>query len=274
MVVEEKSILNETSPKQVKSSKSPVFIIFLILIILGLVGYIYLLKNNINIANLDIKNILSQKGNTEKIVKEEDTVNPKEETTLLKNEGWAFYSIPKFGLSVEIPEYRFKQTLGSGLEEQEIYSYWTVKYSETGLDALDSLKYTSSDYKGTVNINFYPSYIPPSHGCGQGCVKEHSISIDVYQNLGAKTFVQASPVIVTNLEKEYKTEDSSYTWKEIKNWGINVGQYTLQMAGGGYEGYFVVKDKYIYDISYFFSSSPKESADIAQKVLDSILFTE
>lgn len=180
------------------------------------------------------------------------------------NEGWALFNVPEYKFSVELPSYQIKQQIG----EEEVASVWKAWHSAS-LNGLPSY----SDYLHSVNISFYPLYIPEGTGCGQGCVKEHTFRVEIYSNKGSKDLTSIKEQVDATWKTSYD-ENANLTWESSSKWGKDVWKFHAQLIGGSVNGYLVVTKDYVYDITYFISDNPAESAQVAQKVLDSMKFGE
>lgn len=182
----------------------------------------------------------------------------------LSNTGWSLFSLPDDDFSVEIPSYSMTQKIGS----ETVPSVWKVWHTETS----DTSKYYD-DYIHTVNIAFYPTYIPEGTGCGQGCVKEDFINLNIYKNTGEKDL----GAVVNTYKSKYETiheDDGTLTGSNVTKYDTTVWAYKNVMPGGSWNGYLVVTSDYVYDIYYYLSTSPSDAYQVAQKVLDSMKFED
>jgi hypothetical protein len=181
------------------------------------------------------------------------------------NDGWVLFNVPDYKFSVEIPSYGMKQKIG----EEEVWSAWKAWHT-TNLNGAPSLY---SNYLHSVNVNFYPLYIPEGTGCGQGCVDEHVFRVDIYSNEGEKSLTSVKDQIDAKWKTTYD-ENARITWTSANKWGRNVLKFDVQLIGGSEEGYLVVTKDFVYDITYYMSTTPAESLQVAQKLLDSMKFED
>lgn len=184
------------------------------------------------------------------------------------NEGWGLFSLPKYEFGLEIPSYSPILELGG---EQVPYS-WVVDHHApitTSDSVLDNEVYG-------VNLKFFPTYLPSTVACGGFCVKEHEFTISIYEKKDNKTLTQIKELYVSNWNTINADEATSIEMASAKStkWGTDVWTYTANYIEHSMNGYLLVSDDYIYDISYHISSTPTESQVIGQKVLDSMKFAE
>lgn len=136
-------------------------IAFLILTLLAVLVFVF----------TDIGNTLYDKVRVEEGIETEEKSKAEKEVetdeVTLESEGWALYSIPEYGFSVEIPpttEY---------IEDLEHYLRWEVSRSR-----LHKLREESLE---EIHIDYYPSGLgPEARGCGQGCNGEIQIKVNYY----------------------------------------------------------------------------------------------
>lgn len=260
--MEEKTVIKE--PKMV--SKAPLIILstFLTLLVLGLAVLVVGVKSNWDFKSFDIKTLFSKVA----------TVEEQEEVVAeVTNEGWGIFKLPDYKFSVEIPDYKYKQSLGVGNDKQDVYSFWEVKHS-TKIEGQGTY-YEDSAYLETVTVSFYPMSLPQSVACGQGCVNEHHISVDIYENNSEDEFAAIKKVWEDDYKDTYELDSmGSYSGEIVNKWGLDVWKYEAEFIGGDEEGYFIVTEDFIYHMFYYLAQSPKASNDIALLVLDSMSFGE
>jgi hypothetical protein len=197
---------------------------------------------------------------------EEDT-----EVVVLENEGWALYSIPEYGFSVEVPTYSISQELG--IEDEQVDSYWEVKQSsEPFFVDFENLWFSSlhDSLVRTVFLSFYPLEIPESIAGGQGYVQEHNITIYILED--DKAFDEIKQDYIKVLQEQDDNEEMGAEYEEVNKWGCDALSFHLIDPGAEMYGYLLSNGEYTYHVSYFFSESPEQSFEIAQKVLDSMKF--
>ncbi len=183
-------------------------------------------------------------------------------TESLRNEGWGLFFLPEYDFSVEIPEY----TITQQIQGDNISSVWKVWHTG-GSD----IKYNYDNHLHTINIAFYPTYIPAGFGCGAGCVKEDYFTIEIYKNSGSKNLAE---VVSAYKGKWLSNYGVNATGSNTTKWNKNVWNFSASQEGGSTVGYLLVNDNYVYEISYFMSNTPVEAYQIAQKVFDSMNFGE
>lgn len=257
--MEEKTVIEET--KKVASGGS-ILAAFLSLLVLGLVFVIFGYNTNWTYKGFDFKEIFSPA-----VVED---VKIEEETSNLKNAGWGLFALPQYNFSVEIPGYKLKQKF----DGQDVYSYWSVTHATEFYE--QSLYYDKDLYEDTVEIVFFPKNLPDSVACGQGCVNEHYMEIDIYRNEGKKDLDTVKGIIGGELTEAFGLDGDmgTYEGEVITKWGMEVWSLTMEFIGGSSDGYVVVTDDFIYYIDYYFSNAPSASTEIAEKMLDSITFSE
>lgn len=261
--MEEKTVIQE--PKKVSKAPLAILITFLVLLILGLVVLVVGIKSNWEFKSFDIKTLFTKEV-TE--VEEEKEVN---------NEGWGLFKLPQYNFSVEVPNYKYKQTLGTGNDKRDVYSYWSVRHAERASADEEEPYYIKEDYVNSAGIFFYPTDLPDSVACGQGCVNEHFIAIDIYENKGSKDLESAKTILEANLNDRFELETmdgTSLEGKVIEKWGMNVWEYSMEFIGGNMDGYLVVTNDHVFHMMYYLAQSPKASFDIANIVLDSMKFVK
>lgn len=258
--MEEKTVIEET--KKV-SSGGGVLAAFLSLLVLGLVFVIFGYNTKWTYKDFNFNDIFAP------AVVENTEVE--EESSNLKNAGWGLFALPQYNFSIEMPDYKLKQKF----DGQDVYSYWNVAHSKVYYE--QSLYYDKELYEDTLEVTFFPENLPDSVACGQGCVNEHYMSIDIYRNEGAKDLATIQKVVETNLDKAFDfggEVGGTYEGELVTKWDKQVWSFAMEFIGGSSDGYLVVTDDFVYYIDYYASDSPVASKDIAQKVLDSITFSE
>jgi len=235
--------------------------IFLIICLAGGLTY-YVLKDNVVDLSSSIPST-KETGTTDNKQCPECKIDP-------TNSGWSLFTVPGYNLSVEIPTY----TLTQKLESENIPSVWKVWYNNTAL-----VSYLD-DYIGTMNVHFYPTRIPEGMRCGQGCVGEHTIYVNIHTNTNTQNLASAMSSYRTKWEKMYvegsggDIKSTNLKGETVSKWNTDVWSFRYELPGGTWKGYLVVKDGYIYDVEYYLSDTPKASYDIALKVLDSLKFEQ
>lgn len=281
-VVPEKPVVEK------KPSKMNVMIIGMVLLIVCLVLGLtyYVLKDN----GTDLLALGKQTDtNTESSTDDSSTTEEQDSDTTVcedtgtttgsckvsvDNKGWSLFSVPEYNFSVEVPSY----TITQKLESENIQSRWTAWFNNdpSNKDGY-SWEYLLENNIGTVDLTFYPIRIPEGLGCGFGCVGEHVIYINIYENKGSQNLADAVSAYRTAWEGKYVDEDilsGNLKGENVKKWGMDVWSFDAALIGGTWHGYLVVTDNYIYDVEYMLSGSSTESTNIALKVLDSMKFGE
>jgi hypothetical protein len=262
--------------KKGRASKSgpivAILVFFIVVLVCGLTYFVLkdrginLLSGIVKDSTTNTKTSTTDESKTEDTTCTTDTESTTNDCTVaLDNAGWVLFNVPSYKFSVEIPSYGMTQEIGT----ENVGSVWKAWHS-TSLNGMPSLY---SDYLHSVNITFYPLYIPEGTGCGQGCVDEHNFRIDIYNNKGGKDLVSVKNQINTAWKALYDQE-ATLTWESSNKWGKDVQKFNASLIGGYEDGYLVVTKDYVYDITYFISASPAESYQVAQKVLDSMKFEE
>lgn len=258
--MEEKTIIEE--PKKVSKGGAGILSIFLFLLILGLLFVIFGYNTKWTYKDFNFNDIFS-KVTIEKV--------EEVEADGVKNSGWGLFALSQYNFSVEVPNYKLKQKF----DGQDVYSYWNVSHATEYYE--QSLYYDKTLYEDTVEITFDPENLPDSVACGQGCVNEHYISIDIYRNDGKKDFATVQKIIETNLDKAFDFDGemgATYEGELVTKWDRQVWNFSMEFIGGSSDGYILVTDDFVYYIGYYLSNSPAASKDIAEKVLSSITFSE
>ena len=259
--MEEKTIIEE--PKKVSKGGAGILSLFFFLLALGLAFVIFGYNTKWTYKGFNFNEIFS-KAAEEKIVEEEETDG-------LKNAGWGLFTLSQYNFSVEVPDYKLKQKF----DGQDVYSYWHVTHATEYYE--QSLYYDKALYKDSVEIMFYPKNLPDSVACGQGCVNEHYLNIDIYRNEGGKDLATVQKIVETNLDKAFDIGGemgTTYEGELVTKWDKQVWNFSMEFIGGSSDGYIVVTDDYVYYLAYYLSNSPAASKEVALKVLDSITFSE
>lgn len=258
-----------------KASKNgPVVVILVILVIALMCGltYFVLKDRGIDLLSGIIKDTNSNTDTNTTDETENNTCDTDSETTndckmKLDNSGWALFSMPEYGYSVEVPSYSAVQELNGGEDVKFVWSFGqnTVK---------DSPEATLiSNYLRTASISYYPIYIPEGVACGGFCLDQHEFRIHAFQNSNGKTLAQVSQEYIAGFNANEASESVSIsTGKMVSKWETEVFEYEVNYTGADYMGYIVVTKDYIFNMIYHISSEPAASVQIAQKVLDSMKF--
>jgi hypothetical protein len=264
--------------KENVSKKAPVIGILVILVLALMCGLTYFVLKDRGINLLSGTNVEDVAKNEDTTATENDTNKTcttdsegKESVLTLENAGWALFSMPEYEYSVELPSYSISQKLGTA--QQNVSSFWT-----SGI-VVDTTEHYISSYVKTVNLSFAPEVIPDGVNCGDGCLNEHSINVAIFENKGDIKEVSALKDSYTQQWTKANKEDSEAGVVSLKTetatkWEKSVVKYTLQTPSMEYTGYLVLGTDYIYDVKGSFSSTPVESYEISQKVLDSMKFEE
>jgi len=178
----------------------------------------------------------------------------------VKNSGWALFSLPDIEFSAEVPS----DLITFDFNGTELTSRWVTAQFVNPEHKFDGF----GSYIKTVNIRFTPfSYNEVVCG-GPGCAGESYIDIDVFKS--NKTLDQLwtafknSPTDPDGMDKIKGT-------KETK-WGVPVYKYTQGSVYGELPGYLLVKNGFVYDISYTLSPSPTAAFTSGEKIIESFQF--
>jgi len=257
--MEEKTIVEETP--RVSKAGGGILSLFLFLVILGLAFVIFGYNTKWTYKDFNFNDIF-----VPPVVEKTE-----EETRDVKNEGWALFTLSQYNFSVEVPDYKLKQKF----DGQDVYSYWNITHAQEYYE--QSLYYDKTLYEDSVEVIFFPKNLPDSVACGQGCVNEHYINVDIYRNDGKKDLTTVQKAIEANLDKGFDFEgemDAMYDGELVTKWDKQVWSFSIEFVGGSNDGYIVVTEDFVYYINYYFSNSPTESESTAQRVLDSIAFSK
>ena len=249
--------------QRVNSKPNPLTIVLIIFLVLLLIPVLGLLFFRYNTTSPTSKGAV-EKCECEKCEKTECPIaQVKEDSGRALLSGWSRFESGDMKITIDIPSYQLSQKL----MDQDVISTWDVRVWKTNY--AEHLYF--NNYDATLFASLYPIQIPEGLGCGQGCVKEHNISVHKYTNKDNLTLEQARDKYVARFNEE--TQGDGTITGEIKTrWGERTYSFKMDSPGGTSEGNLVIKNGNIYEISFFLSESPKESYDIAVKVLDSIRF--
>ncbi len=264
--------------KKAKPFKSWYVIGILLFLVVGLMcglTYYVLKDRGINLFSGIIEDTSSNED-TNTTDETNNTCNTDSETTNdcmvnLDNSGWALFSLPEYKFSVEIPSYIMTQKL----MDQDVQSVWKVDHSTVPI-TVSAADLFYDNFLHTIGISFYPVTIPYGLGCGAGCVKEHQITVNIFKNTGSKDIAAVVDAYKAKWVSKYTVEDpelvNGLTGSITSKWDTSVWAFTAQHVAFENKGYLIATKDYIYEVTYVFSSDPAASAQIAQKVLDSIKF--
>lgn len=258
--MEEKTIVEET--KKVSRGGAGILSLFFFLLALGLAFVIFGYNTKWTYKGFNFNDIFAPA--VVENIKEE-------ETNGVKNAGWGLFTLPQYNFSVEVPNYKLKQKF----DGQDVYSYWNVSHATEYYE--QSLYYDKALYEDTVEVTFLPKNLPDSVACGQGCVNEHYMSIDIYRNDGKKDLTTIQKIVETNLDKAFDfggEMGATYDGELVTKWDTQAWSFSMEFIGGASDGYLIVTDNFVYYIDYYLSNTPAASKDIAEKVLSSITFSE
>lgn len=231
------------------------FLVILVLALLGFIAYMFFTDR----LDIGIENPLSEKDSVTQ--EEDDTDVQNDSEYVLKNTGWAVFNLPEYGFSAEIPSYTMKQDV----DGTDVESIWKAGFEETDFPRANFF----DNYLNTVFIKFIPDDVS-MFACGEGCVKEHIFSVDVFENTESKSLSEVKGEYFTNWKDN--EEGVTITEKSEQKWDMDVVSFNAGFEAGDITGYVVVTDEHVYVVSYYISSSPSESESIAEKVLDSFVF--
>lgn len=235
----------------------------LLLLILGLGGY-YLVTQYF--APEEVEQVQVQ--DPQETDEQEDVANDSEieesSEYVMKNKGWALYSLPEYEFSAELSPYTMSEKI------QEYTPTWNWVVNLTSRE--DNLY---PNYQEGVLIKFYPDSLEPFR-CGAGCAKEHWFVVSIYEKTKGQSLNDVKEIYLENVKKVGESENyvPTITQEQIKKWNNDVIAFTRTTPAdiGEIEGYILVNSKYVYVIEAFQSKLPVESYQESRKVLDSFTF--
>lgn len=249
-------------------------VILIVCLVLGLTYYV--LKDN----GIDLLALGKQTdANTE--TEEDSGTTEQEETSTCENnngvcdidvdnEGWALYSLPEYGFSIEIPDNTEKYNFSG---DEISYRWGTNHYDGIASDFV--LEGLLTNYVHSARVSFSPTQYTENLICEAHCQYEHEFTVNIYTNAEGKTLEQVSSTYYDNWTSKYSDEMNGITNKGLtEKWGMDVSEYTKNIGTGSWSGYIVVSGEYIYDVEYHINPESAESQTIGQKVLDSMKFAE
>lgn len=253
----------ESSPPKGRSKGFMFLVSILLLLILSLGGY-YLLTQYF--APDEVERV--QEQNYEDTDEQEEVVNdPEVEESseyVMKNKGWALYSLPDYEFSVELSPYTMSEKIG------EYTPTWNWIVNLTSRD--DNLY---PNYQKDIFIKFFPDNLEPFR-CGGGCAKEHWFLVSIYEKTQGESLNDVKELYLENIKKAGESENyvPTVTQKQIKKWNNDVIAFTRTTPAdmGELEGYILVTNEFVYVIETFQSDLPVESYQESVKVLDSFTF--
>ncbi len=178
----------------------------------------------------------------------------------VKNSGWALFSLPDIKFSAEVPS----DLITFDFNGTELTSRWVTAQFVNPEHKFDGF----GSYIKTVNIRFTPfSYNEVVCG-GPGCAGESYIDVDVFKS--NKTLDQ----LWTAFKNSPTDPDGmgEITGSKANKWGLPVYKYTEGGVYGEMPGYLLVKDGFVYQISYYLSGSPKPAFTSGEKIMESMQF--
>jgi len=265
------SIEQVDTPIQKKKSKAfPIIVGILLLLILGMGGY-YVYKEY-----FAEKEVVDESPIPTEEEEDASNIDVSEYTDIiLTHDGWGLFSLPQYGLSVEVPSYTMVRPESYYDEETKLYRdvkwSWTAKISD----------YKNSfypNYLTTALLSFYPESADDLFNCGGGCADEHYINVFIFSNEESKSLSEVKDVYFANVMSNGEENNfvPTITQKEETMWGHKVISFTETTPSDMDEiiGHIVVNSKFVYLVQYYLSDSPEESHAIGQKVIDSFEFEE
>lgn len=273
-IIEEQRLMPKQNPLLV------VLIVILILILLPVLG-ILIFRPNVNISDISGKptskeSRCSECDKTDCSVTNVKEVNP---VTLI-NQGWMKHILSDAKLSIETPPYSIIQNIGnsSQISKWEVSVFNSKERNYEGSKESKNVPEFSGrldNYVKTVFVEFYPYKATPQP-CGQNCLAEHAVTINIYKNSENLTLEQAWDKFLENFNKEHNEmygEDVPNDFGSIKTkWNERTYEYQYTAGGYAFNNNLLVKNGYIYEVSYYFSDKYGESLNYAKKVLDSLTF--
>lgn len=262
------SVVESIKPEKKAFPFFNVFLSILVLLLLSFVGYLYFTNRLDDIFFNKDTNTQDDQDKDDSGIKDDDEV-VKVTDIALKNSGWAAYIFPEYNFKGEIPSYSMTQEVSNS----SAVSFWKVN-SEVKTEGRISF-YT--DYLKSISFDFFPEELS-LFACGGGCAKEHYINIDVFKNSGSKSLTDVSNAYFKKIEDDADSNgyDANIVKKTEQKWGLQVISYTEDSMFdiGKLNGYIVVTPKFVYAMSYYLSTVPADSYQIALKVLDSFVFEQ
>lgn len=256
-VVEEK-VQTEKKPNVFLAVLATILVMMLLIIVLGFFFFKANFKDTKEVIELDTK--VSKEEPTK-----QDNTSCEVSTEVgckVTNTGWALFSLPEIKFSAEIPadliEFDFNGT--------ELTSRWiTAQFSSS------EHKFTGfGPYVKSVSIRFSPfSYNEVVCG-GPGCAGESFIDVDVFKNTANKTLdelwtvFESSPSDPDGMDKIKGTKDTK--------WGVPVYKYTQGSVYGEFPGYLLVKNGFVYQVTYILSPSPTAAHTSGEKIVEFMQF--
>jgi hypothetical protein len=193
------------------------------------------------------------------------------EVVTVDNEGWGLYTAPEYGFSVEVPTYKLEQEFGP--EDEDLVSYWEVSQSDESFVG-DLSRYwfgkINDELLTNIDVKFFPTRIPESAACGQGCLSEHSITVFVFDD--NRTYEEVKEEYVLALTEVDNEETRGAEFEEMTKWGYETLSFRVISPGGESSGYVLNNGEETYHINYYLNETPEESFEVAQKVIDSMKF--
>lgn len=247
-------------------------VILVVCLVLGLTYYV-LKDNGVDLLALGKQADTTTDSTTEEDNTQSTTCNDTATTSCevsVDNEGWALYSLPEYGFSIEIPSY---DNTFDVFGDKIYYKWGSTHYdgSDKGMTAEGLL----DNYLHSTHISFSPTEITENLICEAFCPNEHTYTIDIYANTGERTLQQVSESYYSNWNKLVADEMNGITNKGIsEKWNMNVSEYTKNVGTGSWSGYIVVSKDFVYDVYYHIDPETTESQSYGQKVLDSMKFGE
>lgn len=250
--------LVEKKPKEKSNTLVMIALILMMLIIAGAAYLFFTDKLDIGIDNPFKKEVGS---------------NLEDETSgyVMKNKGWGLFSVSEYGFSSEIPSYTMEQ---KNIYGSDVTSYWSAFAYKNSSNTFSLYP----DYLTTIALKFYPVDLY-GFNCGGGCVKEHLIWIYVFENKGSKSLTEVKDIFSEKIKEGYEEENDykPVISEEVEEkWGHEVISFIEPVASdfNSFDGKIVVTSDFVYILKYYLSDEPVESNKVAQKVLDSFVFSK
>ncbi len=259
---QEGSNSKEVAVVKKKSKVFPIVVSILLLLILGVGGYYVYNQYFVD----------REENNEEENIAV--TENDSDEYSM-KNTGWALFSLPEYEFSAEISPY----TMNEIVENIDVEWIWTVNMISNEDNANSNYKESLyPNYLKGVLIEFHPIQSLNSFNCDEGCAKNHTITVSIYENIGNKTLAEVKDVYLENVKEAVQDENfiPTITETEGKKWGHDVINYSEDSpAAPGkdlLDRNILVTTKFVYVIETFQSTLPTESYQESQKVIESFEF--
>ncbi len=246
-------------PKELKKKGTSTGLLVGVIAFLFLLLVIFLL-----FVFTDIGNTLCSQVGVEECVKTEVEDEIKEDNTevnSLENEGWALYSIPEYGFSVEIPDTKEDVKFEDG---QSSVKRWEVSRIDANLygNYINSLNLDNVEIAEVVDIEYAPLWVPyEMDAFRRRMLGVEELKVGVYDKKGEVTLED----IIAVKEEEFNDAIGSIPgglntlegdkWADFYKSDAQIvdGAWCVSIpniAGEPYQDCYVVTDNNIFQVSY------------------------